>query len=78
MPQRGTALLLRLREHGVFFFLDMLQAGVHQLPEARLTHHVFRITGPQCRDQLPDSMVFLTRILPSASPSCAVSSVKAG
>ena len=54
MPQRCTALLLRLREHGVFFFLDMLQDGVHQLPEARVTRHVFRITGPQCRDQLPD------------------------
>jgi hypothetical protein len=68
MPQRFTALLLRLREHGVVFFLDMRQDGVHQRTEARITRHVFRLTGPQCRDQLPDSVVFLTRFLPQCFP----------
>jgi hypothetical protein len=68
MPQRFTALLLRLREHGVFFFLDMLRDGVHQLTEARSTRYGFRITGPQCHDQLPDAVGCLTRVLPQCFP----------
>src|SRR4030095_1982209 len=55
-----TTLLLHLREHGVLFFLDMLRNSIHQRMEVWITRHVFRITGPQCCDQLADALVLLT------------------
>ena len=60
MLHRFTTLLLPPSGASVLCFLDMLRNSVHQRMEARITRHVFRITGPQCRDQLSDALVLLT------------------